>query len=55
VVQPEEGWYDGLPPGTGIDLPAPVIIGGLALMGGGLLAAGVLVRRRTLPLHNRPG
>jgi hypothetical protein len=48
VVQPEEGWFDGLPPGTGIDLPTPVIVGGLALIGAGLLAAGVLVRRRAL-------
>jgi hypothetical protein len=48
VVQPLEGWYDGLPPGTGIDLPTPVIVGGLAVIGAGLLAAGILVRRRTL-------
>jgi hypothetical protein len=48
VVQPQEGWLDGLPPGTGIDLPTPVIVGGLALIGAGLLAAGVLVRRRAL-------
>lgn len=48
IIQPEEGWLDGLPPGTGIDLPTPVIVGGLAVMGVGLLAAGVLVRRRTL-------
>jgi hypothetical protein len=41
-------WQDGLPPGTGIDLPAPVIVGGLAVIGAGLLAAGILVRRRTL-------
>ncbi len=41
-------WIEGLPPGTGIDLPAPVIIGGLALIGAGLLAVGILVRRRTL-------
>jgi hypothetical protein len=41
-------WNSGLPPGTGIDLPAPVIIGGLAVLGAGFLAAGVLVRRRTL-------
>ncbi len=40
-------WAEGLPPGTGIDLPAPFIIGGLAAIGAGLLAAGVLVRRRT--------
>ena len=40
-------WIEGLPPGTGIDLPMPVIVGGLALVGAGLLAAGVLVRRRS--------
>jgi hypothetical protein len=43
-----ESCVDGLPPGTGIDLPAPVIIGGLAAIGAVLLAAGMLVRRRTL-------
>jgi hypothetical protein len=43
-----EGWLDGLPPGTGIDLPVPLIIGGAVLLGGGLLAAGLLVRRRSL-------
>jgi hypothetical protein len=48
VVDPGEGWYEGLPPGTGIDLPVPVIVGGLALIGAGLLAAGLFVRRRTL-------
>lgn len=41
-------WQRGLPPNTGIDLPAPVIVGGLALIGAGLVAAGLLVRRRTL-------
>jgi len=41
-------WIEGLPPGTGIDLPMPVIVGGLALIGAGLLAAGVLVRRRSM-------
>jgi hypothetical protein len=48
VVQPEEGWLEGLPPGTGIDLPTPFIVGGLAAIGAGLLAAGVLVRRRAV-------
>jgi hypothetical protein len=43
-----EGCYKGLPPGTGVDLPAPIIIGGLVVTGAGLLAAGVLVRRRAL-------
>jgi hypothetical protein len=41
-------WTEGLPPGTGIDLPAPVIVGGLAILGAGLLAVGILMRRRTL-------
>ena len=41
-------WMDGLPPGTGIDLPVPLIIGGAVLLGGCLLAAGLLVRRRSL-------
>lgn len=40
-------WVEGLPPGTGIDLPTPVIVGSLAVLGVGLIAAGVLVRRRT--------
>lgn len=40
-------WVEGLPPGTGIDLPAPVIIGGLAIIGLGLLATGIVVRRRS--------
>jgi hypothetical protein len=43
-----EECVESLPPGTGIDLPAPVIIGGLAAIGAVLLAAGLLVRRRTL-------
>ena len=43
-----EVWETGLPPGTGIDLPAPLIIGGAVLLGAGLLAAGLLVRRRSL-------
>jgi hypothetical protein len=48
-IDPEnEGCYPGLPPGTGINLPAPVIVGGLAIIGAVLLAAGALVRRRTL-------
>ena len=42
----DEICYEGLPPGTGIDLPAPVIVGGLALMGAALVAAGALLRRR---------
>ncbi len=42
------GCYEGLPPGTGIDLPTPIIIGGLFLIGAALLAAGLVVRRRSL-------
>jgi hypothetical protein len=42
--------YEGLPPGTGIDLPAPVIVGGLAILGAGLLGVGLVLRRRTLKL-----
>jgi hypothetical protein len=45
--QPSD-WLTGLPPGTGIDLPVPLIIGGAVLLGGGLLAAGLVVRRRSL-------
>jgi hypothetical protein len=47
-VDPENVCIAGLPPRTGIDLPAPVIIGGLVVLGAGLLAAAVLVRRRTM-------
>ena len=43
-------WSDGLPPGTGIDLPAPLIVGGLAVLGAALVATGVVVRRRSLKL-----
>ncbi len=46
ITQPDEGWLKGLPPGTGIDLPAPLIIGGFVVIGAGLLVAAVLVRRR---------
>lgn len=48
ITQPAEGWLQGLPPGTGVDLPAPVIIGGLVALGLALIAVGVLVRRRSL-------
>lgn len=44
---PDPGeWQDGLPPDTGIDLPMPIIVGGLAIFGAVLLGAGVLLRRR---------
>jgi hypothetical protein len=39
-------WEEGLPPDTGIDLPAPIIVGGLALLGAALLAVGTVMRRR---------
>jgi hypothetical protein len=45
---PDNTCIAGLPPRTGIDLPVPVIVGGLVVLGAGLLAAGVLVRRRTM-------
>jgi hypothetical protein len=40
-------WVAGLPPGTGINLPAPVIVGGLTLLGVAFLGVGIVVRRRT--------
>jgi hypothetical protein len=45
-----QGCYEGLPPGTGIDLPAPVIIGGLAVIGAGLVGVGLVLRRRSMRL-----
>ncbi|MBN1660485.1 MAG: hypothetical protein JXA93_18950 [Anaerolineae bacterium] len=39
--------YDGLPPGTGIELPAPLIAGGLAIVGAVMLGVGIVVRRRS--------
>ena len=41
------GCYQGTPPGTGIDQPAPIIIGSLSLIGMALLLAGLVVRRRS--------
>jgi hypothetical protein len=41
-------WQRGLPPNTGIDLPAPLIVGGLGAAGVGLLAVGLAIRRWTL-------
>ena len=40
------GFKLGLPPGTGIDLPAPIIIAALVLAAAVLVAAGLMVRRR---------
>jgi hypothetical protein len=45
-----QDWTRGLPPGTGIDLPAPVVVGGLAFLGVGLVSAGLVVRRRSVQL-----
>ncbi len=42
------GCYEGRPPGTGIDLPTPIIIGGFFLIGAVLLATGLVVRHRSL-------
>lgn len=48
---PDPGpWQTGLPPNTGIELPAPLIISGLAVVGAVLVAAGMLLRRRTASL-----
>lgn len=47
IVQPDQGWLEGLPPGTGIDLPVPVIVGGLVALGVALIGLGILVRRRS--------
>ena len=47
-VDPENPeWVTDLPPGTGIDLPAPLIVGGLAVLGVILLVAAVGLRRRS--------
>lgn len=43
-----EGMVEGLPPGTGIDLPAPIIVGALVLAAAVLVGAGLMVRRRAL-------
>jgi hypothetical protein len=38
--------YAGYPPSTGVDLPTPWIVGGVAVLGAGLVAAGILLRRK---------
>jgi hypothetical protein len=38
--------YAGYPPSTGVDLPTPMIVGGVAVLGAGLVAAGILLRRK---------
>jgi len=40
--------YAGYPPSTGVEVPTPIIVGGVALVGAGLVAAGLLIRRRKL-------
>ena len=41
-----QDWTPGLPPDTGVDLPVPFVVGGLAVLGVGLLGAGLVVKRR---------
>lgn len=50
TVDPQNVCIPGLPPRTGIDLPAPLIVGGLAVLGAALVATGVVVRRRSFKL-----
>ena len=38
--------YAGYPPSTGVEIGTPYIVGGVALLGAGLVAAGLLIRRR---------
>ena len=45
VVQ--DGEYTGYPPNTGPDIPLPLIIGGVAAVGLLLVAAGLLLRRKS--------
>ena len=41
--------YAGYPPSTGPDVPTPYIVGAVALVGAGLVAAGfIIIRRRKL-------
>jgi len=42
-----DGCYEGLPPGTGIELPTTVVAGGLAVVGALMLGVGIVVRRRS--------
>lgn len=42
--------YAGFPPSTGVDVPTPYIVGGVALLGAGLVAAGIILRRRQTAL-----
>jgi hypothetical protein len=38
--------YAGYPPSTGAEVPTPLIVGGIALLGAGLVAAGYFIVRR---------
>ena len=38
--------YAGIPPYTGVNVPTPYIVGAVALVGAGLLAAGIVWRRK---------
>lgn len=38
----------GYPPNTGVDLPAPLVYGGVAFAGVALLAGGLLLRRKRI-------
>jgi len=38
--------YVGYPPSTGVDLPTPYIVGAVAVVGAGLLAVGLVIRRK---------
>lgn len=38
--------YTGYPPYTGVEVPVPIIIGVVALVGTGMLVAGVVLRRK---------
>lgn len=38
--------YAGYPPYTGVEVPVPIIIGAVALVGTGMLVAGIALRRK---------
>ena len=38
--------YAGYPPSTGAEVPTPIIVGGVAILGAGLVAAGYIIIRR---------
>jgi hypothetical protein len=45
-IAPDSGCFECLPPGTGIKLPAPLLVGGLAGLGGLMLLVGAALRVR---------